>query len=37
MDDDLNEINQAPKRLALRDTNISRYEKEFVELSTIGN
>lgn len=27
---------QAPKRLALQDTNISRYEKEFVQLSVIG-
>lgn len=27
---------QAPKRLALQDSNISRYEKEFLELSRIG-
>ncbi|XP_013102086.2 wee1-like protein kinase [Stomoxys calcitrans] len=27
---------QAPKRLALQDTNISRYKKEFIELSVIG-
>lgn len=27
---------QAPKRLALQDSNIPRYEKEFVELSLIG-
>lgn len=27
---------QAPKRLALHDSNIPRYEKEFVELSLIG-
>ncbi|XP_065357211.1 wee1-like protein kinase [Calliphora vicina] len=30
------EMHQAPKRLALQDTNISRYKKEFVELSVIG-
>lgn len=30
------EILQAPKRLALQDTNISRYEKEFLEISLIG-
>ncbi|XP_005185899.1 wee1-like protein kinase [Musca domestica] len=42
-DEDLNndneqstEMHQAPKRLALQDTNISRYKKEFVELSVIG-
>lgn len=34
--DDLPELCQAPKRLALQDTNISRYEKEFVQLSVIG-
>lgn len=27
---------QAPKRLALHDSNISRYEKEFLEMSLIG-
>lgn len=27
---------QAPKRMALQDSNIPRYEKEFVELSLIG-
>ena len=27
---------QAPKRLALQDSNISRYAKEFIELSRIG-
>lgn len=27
---------QAPKRLALQDSNLPRYEKEFVELSLIG-
>lgn len=35
-DEDFTEIRQAPKRLALQDSNISRYEKEFVELSLIG-
>lgn len=30
------EDRQAPKRLALQDSNIPRYEKEFVELSLIG-
>lgn len=30
------ETHQAPKRLALQDTNISRFKKEFVELSVIG-
>lgn len=39
--DDLNYENpdderQAPKRLALQDSNIPRYEKEFLELSLIG-
>lgn len=28
---------QAPKRLALQDTNISRYRKEFVEIELIGS
>lgn len=27
---------QAPKRLALHDSNIPRYKKEFVEMSLIG-
>lgn len=27
---------QAPKRLALHDSDIPRYEKEFIELSLIG-
>lgn len=27
---------QAPKRLALQDSNIPRYEKEFLEISLIG-
>lgn len=27
---------QAPKRLALQDSNLPRYEKEFVEMSMIG-
>lgn len=31
------EPKQAPKRLALQDTNISRYDKEFVELELIGS
>lgn len=35
-DDDLNEFRQAPKRLALQDSNISRYEKEFIELRLLG-
>lgn len=35
-DDDSCDIRQAPKRLALQDSNISRYEKEFMELSEIG-
>lgn len=39
IDDDEDEVaehHQAPKRLALQDTNISRYEKEFLEISLIG-
>uniref|UniRef100_A0A1B0GJ32 non-specific protein-tyrosine kinase n=1 Tax=Lutzomyia longipalpis TaxID=7200 RepID=A0A1B0GJ32_LUTLO len=35
-DDEGCEVRQAPKRLALQDTNISRYEREFVQLSLIG-
>lgn len=35
-DEDAAELCQAPKRLALQDTNISRYEREFVQLSVIG-
>ncbi|CAD7086217.1 unnamed protein product [Hermetia illucens] len=35
-DEDLPEVHQAPKRLALQDSNISRYAKEFVEISLIG-
>uniref|UniRef100_A0A336LPW6 non-specific protein-tyrosine kinase n=1 Tax=Culicoides sonorensis TaxID=179676 RepID=A0A336LPW6_CULSO len=31
------DIKQAPKRLAMQDTNISRYEREFVELELIGS
>lgn len=27
---------QAPKRLALQDSNLPRYEKEFLEISLIG-
>lgn len=30
------EQHQAPKRLALQDTNISRYRREFVEIELIG-
>ncbi|XP_055546833.1 wee1-like protein kinase [Wyeomyia smithii] len=36
LEDDLSEVRQAPKRLALQDSNISRYEKEFVEMSLLG-
>ncbi|XP_053696489.1 wee1-like protein kinase [Sabethes cyaneus] len=36
LEDDTGEVRQAPKRLALQDSNISRYEKEFVELSLLG-
>lgn len=35
-DDYSEEVKQAPKRLALQDTNISRYEKEFAEQELIG-
>lgn len=35
-DEEVIETHQAPKRLALQDTNISRYEKEFLEISLIG-
>lgn len=35
-DEDLNEFRQAPKRLALQDSNITRYEKEFVEIKLLG-
>ena len=35
-DEDLNEFRQAPKRLALQDSNITRYDKEFVELKLLG-
>ncbi|XP_037957826.1 wee1-like protein kinase [Teleopsis dalmanni] len=35
-DDESLEVVQAPKRLALQDTNISRYRKEFIEISVIG-
>ncbi|XP_037957827.1 wee1-like protein kinase [Teleopsis dalmanni] len=35
-DDESMDIVQAPKRLALQDTNISRYQKEFNEISVIG-
>lgn len=38
IEDDEEEIGQfqAPKRLALQDTNISRYRKEFLEIELIG-
>ncbi|KXJ77197.1 hypothetical protein RP20_CCG008098 [Aedes albopictus] len=36
LEDDHTEVRQAPKRLALQDSNISRYEKEFVELTLLG-
>lgn len=36
LEEDFGELRQAPKRLALQDSNISRYEKEFVELSLLG-
>jgi wee1-like protein kinase len=35
-DEDLNEFRQAPKRLALQESNITRYEKEFIELKLLG-
>ncbi|KAL7021226.1 hypothetical protein ACKWTF_011807 [Chironomus riparius] len=35
-DDETNEFRQAPKRLALQESNITRYEKEFVELKLLG-
>lgn len=35
-DEELNEFRQAPKRLALQESNITRYEKEFVELRLLG-
>jgi wee1-like protein kinase len=35
-DEELNEFKQAPKRLALQESNITRYEKEFVELKLLG-
>lgn len=34
--ENLDDYRQAPKRLALQDSNIPRYEKEFLELSVIG-
>ncbi|XP_062545773.1 wee1-like protein kinase [Armigeres subalbatus] len=36
LEDDCAEVRQAPKRLALQDSNISRYEKEFLELTLLG-
>jgi wee1-like protein kinase len=35
-DEELNEFRQAPKRLALQESNITRYEKEFVEMKLLG-
>lgn len=35
--DDETDVMHAPKKLALQDSNITRYEKEFVELSLIGH
>lgn len=35
-DEDFSDMVQAPKRLALQDSNISRYEKEFLQISQIG-
>lgn len=35
-EDDQAEVTQAPKRLALQDTNISRYQKEFIEIALLG-
>lgn len=35
-DEELNEFRQAPKRLALQESNITRYDKEFVELKLLG-
>lgn len=32
----LDDDRQAPKRLALHDSNILRYEKEFFEIALIG-
>lgn len=36
LEDNAADFLQAPKRLALQDTNISRYKKEFLEISLIG-
>lgn len=36
-DVDFDEVQQAPKRFAMQDTNISRYDKEFVEIELIGS
>jgi Protein kinase domain len=35
-DEELNEFRQAPKRLALQESNITRYEKEFMEMKLLG-
>ncbi|BFF95081.1 wee1-like protein kinase [Drosophila madeirensis] len=34
--DPMREIHQAPKRLALHDTNISRFKREFMQMRVIG-
>ncbi|XP_058121558.1 wee1-like protein kinase isoform X1 [Anopheles coustani] len=36
VEDESGEYRQAPKRLALQDSNISRYEKEFIQLMLLG-
>uniref|UniRef100_A0A182J833 non-specific protein-tyrosine kinase n=1 Tax=Anopheles atroparvus TaxID=41427 RepID=A0A182J833_ANOAO len=36
VEDECGEYRQAPKRLALQDSNISRYEKEFIQMSLLG-
>nr|XP_040235558.2 wee1-like protein kinase [Anopheles coluzzii] len=36
VEDEYGDFRQAPKRLALQDSNISRYEKEFIQLSLLG-
>uniref|UniRef100_A0A182T8Z9 Wee1-like protein kinase n=1 Tax=Anopheles maculatus TaxID=74869 RepID=A0A182T8Z9_9DIPT len=36
VEDESGEFRQAPKRLALQDSNISRYKKEFIELALLG-
>ncbi|XP_052867400.1 wee1-like protein kinase [Anopheles cruzii] len=36
VEDECGEFRQAPKRLALQDSNISRYDKEFIQLALLG-